>query len=293
MNSSTRSALFFILILGAARAQAQESPPSAEHQHDMQMPMPDAPAPDSSQDSTTSEAEHVAPEPPTHSMGEMSYRAMAEMMQMDDRARAGKVLLDQLELRDTSDGSGSVWDVEAWYGSDYNKAWLRTEGDRAKGRTEDARAELFWDRIISRWWLVQAGARQDFGEGPSRTWGTFGVQGLAPYWFEIEATLYAGEQGRTAARLKAEYELLLTQRLILQPEAEVNLYGKSDRERGLGSGLSDFEAALRLRYEIRREFAPYVGVVWSRRFGDTADLARASGTDTSDVQIVAGLRIWF
>ena len=292
MNAPTKSALWCLIMAGIARAQAQETPPAAEH-HQHEMPMPDTPASQSSPDANTSEAEHVPPDPPKHSMEEMPYRAMAEMMQMDDRERYGKVLLDQLEWRDTSEGNASVWDVEAWYGSDYNKAWFRTEGDRVKGQTEDARAELFWDHIISRWWHVQAGARQDFGDGPSRTWAAFGVQGLAPYWFEIEATVYAGEQGRSAARFKAEYELLLTQRLILQPEAEVNLYGKSDRERGLGSGLSDFEAALRLRYEIRREFAPYVGVVWSRRLGDTADLARASGTDPSDVQIVAGFRIWF
>lgn len=292
MNARTRNALCFIFIVGIAQAHAQEPPPAAEH-HQHEMPMPDTPARASSQEDTTSEAEHVPPDPPKHSMGEMSYRAMAEMMQMDDRERYGKVLVDQLEWRDTSEGSASVWDVEAWYGSDYNKAWLRTEGDRVDGHTEDARAELLWDRIISRWWHVQAGARQDFGEGPSRTWAAVGVQGLAPYWFEIEATLYAGEQGRTAARLKAEYELFLTQRLILQPEAEANLYGKSDRERGLGSGLADVEVALRLRYEIRREFAPYVGVVWSRRFGDTADLARASGADTNDLQIAVGFRIWF
>ena len=292
MNAPTKSALWCLIMAGIARAQAQETPPAAEH-HQHEMPMPDTPASQSSPDANTSEAEHVPPDPPKHSMEEMPYRAMAEMMQMDDRERYGKVLLDQLEWRDTSEGCARAWDIEAWYGSDYNKAWLRTEGDRVDGHSEDARAELFWDRILSRWWHLQAGARQDFGEGPSRTWAAVGVQGLAPYWFEVEATLYAGEQGRTAARLKAEYELLLTQRLILQPEAEANLYGKSDRERGLGSGLSDVEAALRLRYEIRREFAPYVGVVWSRRFGDTADLARASGSDTNDLQVVAGFRIWF
>ena len=292
MNARMMCTLWATLALGATQAFAQESPPAGEHQHH-EMPMPDAPAPDSKSVDSTSEAEHVAPEPPQHAMGPMPYRVMAAMMQMDDRERYAKVLIDQLEWRDSSEGSASAWDAEAWYGSDYNKLRLRTEGDRVQGRTEDARAEVLWDRIIARWWSVQAGARYDFGEGPSRTWAAVGVQGLAPYWFEIEATLYAGEEGRTAARLKAEYELLLTQRLILQPEAEVNLYGKADRERGLGSGLSDLEAALRLRYEIRREFAPYVGLVWSRSFGDTADQARANGADANDLQIVAGFRIWF
>jgi copper resistance protein B len=120
-----------------------------------------------------------------------------------------------------------------------------------------------------------------------------GVQGLAPYWFNIEATFYVGEQGRTAVRLKTEYELLFTQRLILQPEGEANLYGKADAARQLGSGLSNLELGLRLRYEVRREFAPYIGVVWSRSFRGTADWVRASGGSASDVQFVAGLRAWF
>jgi len=120
-----------------------------------------------------------------------------------------------------------------------------------------------------------------------------GVEGLAPYWFDTEATFYVGEQDRTAARLKAEYDILLTQRLILRPEAEANLYGKSDPARQVGSGLSDLDAGIRLRYELRREFAPYVGLAWTRLFDATAGQARAAGADTSDIQVVAGLRIWF
>jgi copper resistance protein B len=140
---------------------------------------------------------------------------------------------------------------------------------------------------------VQSGVRHDFGAGPSRTWAAFGVQGLAPYWFEVEATVYVGDAGRSAARLVGEYELLLTQRWILQPKMELNLYGKQDAQNQVGSGLSDIQAGLRLRYEIRREFAPFVGVVWSRRFGGSADFLRDAGEDVSDVQFVAGLRAWF
>ena len=235
----------------------------------------------------------MPPDPPAHEMGDMPYKAMADMMQMDDTERLGKVLIDQAEWRDTKEGTAAVWDGQAWYGNDYNKLWFKSEGERSDGRTEDARVEAFWDRIVARWWSVQAGARQDFGEGPGRTWAAVGVEGLAPYWFDVEATLYLGEQGRTAARLKAEYELLFTQRLILQPEIEANLYGKADPARQLGSGLSDLEVGLRLRYEIRREFAPYIGVSWRRLFGETSDFSRASGGGQSDVQAVAGLRIWF
>lgn len=135
--------------------------------------------------------------------------------------------------------------------------------------------------------------REDFGEGPNRTWAAFGVQGLAPYRFDTEATLYVGRGGRTAARFQLEYEERITQRLLLQPKFEVNLYGEDDPQSGIGSGLSDTELGLRLRYEIRREFVPYIGVVWRQRFGRTADLYRAQGEHVSDLQFVAGLHLWF
>ena len=244
-------------------------------------------------DATQSEREHVPPDPPTQEVMPMSYRQMAEMMTMDDRARVGKVMLDRLDWRNANGDSLLEWDGAAWYGGDYNKLWFKSEGERRDGTTEDVRSELLWDRVISRWWSTQTGLRQDSGTGPSRTWAAFGVQGLAPYFFEVEATAYVGDGGRTAARVSSEYDLLLTQRLVLQPEAEINLYGKDDPERRIGSGVSDLQVGLRLRYEIRREFAPYVGLVWSRRFGRSADLARAAGDDPNDLQLLAGLRIWF
>jgi len=237
------------------------------------------------------ESPHVPPEPPTKTMPEMPYREMTKMMEMDDTAPIAMVLIDRLEWRGAA-GAGA-WDAHAWYGGDYNKLWFKTEGERARGRTEDARAELLWDRIIARWWSLQLGARQDFGAGPPRRWAAAGVQGLAPQWFAIEATLYVGDGGRTAARFQALYELLFTQRLILQPELEVNLYGKGDLQRGLGSGLSDMEFGLRLRYEIRREFAPYIGVTWNRAFGATADFRRTDGEGIGAARAVAGVRIWF
>ena len=135
--------------------------------------------------------------------------------------------------------------------------------------------------------------RYDSGVGPDRKWLAFGVQGLAPYWFEVDATVYAGEQGRSAFRLEAEYELLLTQKLILQPRIETNFYGRRDAARELGSGLSDLAAGVRLRYEIRRELAPYVGIERSGKFGETADFARAAGHDSQETRVVAGLRFWF
>jgi len=238
------------------------------------------------------EAPHVPPDPPRHPMADMPYAKMAALMQMDDTARTGMVLFDQLEWRNTALGNAAVWDAQAWYGGDTNKIWLRTEGERVAGTTQNPRADLLWDHTFARWWSVQTGGRQDFGAGPARTWAAIGIQGLAPYWLATEATFYVGEQGRTAMRVKSEYNLLLTQRLILQPEGEANLYGKSDPARRLGSGLSDLELGLRLRYELRREFAPYIGVVWSRQFGETADRVRESGGNPGDMQFVAGVRAW-
>lgn len=245
-----------------------------------------------SDERTASERAHIPPDPPQHPMADMSEKEMAEMMDMDDSAPFAMVAFDQLEWRDADRGDALFWDGRAWFGNDYDKALLKTEGERVEGDYEGS-AELLWDHVISRWWSLQGGVAHDFGEGPSRTWAAFGVQGLAPYWFEVEALAYVGEQGRTAASFSAEYEMFLTQRWILQPKVELQLYGKDDPANGLGSGFSDAELGLRLRYEIRREFAPYLGVVWSRKFGDTADLAREHGDDTDELQFVAGLRAWF
>jgi len=234
---------------------------------------------------------HVAPPPAAQPMAPMSMQEMDRVMDMHDDPLLAMFKLDQLERAHGDEAYATSWEAEGWIGRDFDKLWLRSEGEREDGVT-DARIEAFWDHAFASFWDWQLGVRHDFASGPavSRDWAAFGVQGLAPYWFEIEATAYVGEQGHTAMRLRAEYELLLTQRLILQPELEANVYGKSDPDRGVTDGLSDVDFGLRLRYEIRREFAPYVGVVWVRRFGDSGALTARAGSDT---QLVAGLRIWF
>ena len=214
-------------------------------------------------------------------------------MDMADDQRFGKVLINQLEWTHADGVSGQAWDAYAGYGSDSDKLVIRTEGDRAGGRVEAASVEALWSHACATFWDSVVGVRHDFGIGPGRDWAAFGVQGLAPYGFNLEATGYVGAGGRTAARFKAEYELLITQRLILQPELETNLYGRSDPARRLGPGLSDASLGLRLRYEIRREFAPYVGVVWQRVFGGTAGFRRAESKSVFDRQIVAGVRVGF
>ncbi|MEO5735516.1 MAG: copper resistance protein B [Rubrivivax sp.] len=211
----------------------------------------------------------------------------------DQKAFAG-LLVDRLEWSRSDGSSAGDYDGMAWYGTSYNRAILKGEGEIAGGKLRDARTELLWGHAVSAYWDTQVGLRVDSAsEGPNRNWLAFGVQGLAPYWFELEATAYVGDQGRTALRLSGEYELLLTQKLILQPRIETNLYGKTDVANGIGSGLSDIEAGLRLRYEFSRQFAPYVGVSWSGKFGRTADFAAAAGQDRRDTRFVAGVRFWF
>ena len=242
--------------------------------------------------SAFAQSEHVPPDPPQTHVHAMPYGEMVEMMGMDDRALFGKVMLDRLERHD-ADVSTYEWEAAAWYGGDYHKLWIETEGEHVDGSVADARVELLWDRILTAWWSTRLGARQDSGVGPTRNWLAVGVAGLAPGFIDMEATAYVGDDGRSALRLSAEYDLLITQRLVLQPEGELNFYGRDDSERLIGAGLSDLELGLRLRYEIRREIAPYLGVSWSKRLGDSADLAQAAGEDPDEVSWVAGIRLWF
>jgi len=203
------------------------------------------------------------------------------------------VVINRLEAVDADRGSAQAWEGQAWFGSDTDRLWLRSEGEREQGRTESANLEALYGRAISPWWDLVAGVRHDFRPQRGQSWAAFGVQGLSPYKFEVSATAYLGERGQTALNLEAEYELLLTNRLILQPLVEVEFYGKDDPRRETGAGLSTAEAGLRLRYEISRKFAPYVGVSWERAFGDTADYRRAHGERVEDTRLVAGVRLWF
>ena len=299
--STTSRVCTLVLVLHAAAAASAEDPANADHAEHQPSPELTPPQdheghehtqPQASSEPTESERGHVAPDPPQHPMHEMSSERMIELMQMEDDAPFSKLLFDELEWHEKNNQDAVHWDAEGWYGTDYDKAWLRTEGNRIEGEYEGL-AELFWDRIVGRWWHAQAGVRHDFREGPSRDWIGLGVQGTAPHWFEVEATVYFGEQGRTTARFSGEFELLITQRLVLQPKVEFDLYGKDDPENAIGSGLADSEIGLRLRYEIRREIAPYLGLVWTRSYGDTADFARAAGDDVDELRLVAGLRLWF
>lgn len=212
---------------------------------------------------------------------------------MADEHSFAALLIDRLESARADGNSFAAYDIQAWFGRDYERVVLKAEGDYDGGALEEARTELLWGHAVAAYWDMQLGVRHDSGVGPERDWIAFGFQGLAPYWFEVDAAAYLGEGGRTALRIEAEYELLLTQKLIVQPRVEMNVYGKRDLERELGSGLSDLTVGARLRYEIRREFAPYVGIDRVARFGTTADLVQAAGADAQETRYVAGVRWWF
>lgn len=231
------------------------------------------------------------PRSPDYSDG-IGHSGMPGMHMIDNQPLA-MLRIDQLEANHGGHENGQAWMVQGWYGNDNNKLWLRSEGGRRRGRLGDAEVELLWNHAIAPFWDTQVGVRQDLGAGPQRHWAAFGIQGLAPYWFELEATAYVGPSGRTAARLHAEYELLFTQRLILQPAFELNLHGRNDVATRTGRGLSDTKLGLRLRYEIRRELAPYIGVVWTHRYGASADYAQQAGEPAADRQFVVGVRLWF
>lgn len=272
-------ALAALLLAGAVHAQ--------EHVHGTNHAAERAAAQDNA-----SEREHVPPDPPQSPLGDGPGDDMADMMGMHDAAAFGKITFDQFEWRNGGKHQLS-WDADGWHGGDYTRLWIKTMGEYRSNRIERAEAQLLVDRLIDRWWSAQAGLRHDFGEGPDRNWLALGIQGLAPYFIEIEATAFIGEGGRTAFRLSSDYDMLLTQRLILQPSLEANVHGRNDAARRIGSGVSDAVFGLRLRYEIRREFAPYIGVSVTRQFGHTRSLSEAAGEDPSPVHWVAGVRFWF
>jgi copper resistance protein B len=277
---------------------AQMPMPQSHEHHKQHADRPNAAAPAPPTSAATSHDMHMAPAPardarsPDYSDG--YDRGPMTGMDMRDDPAVGMLLLDRLEYMHARDSANALAiDGEAWYGHNLDKLWLKFEGERWGGRLQDLRTEALWAHAVAPFWDAQLGVRHDFGTGPGRTWAAIGVEGVAPYWFETEATLYVGQGGRTAARVAFEYEARFTQRLILQPSLEANLYGRDDPQRGIGSGLADVEAGMRLRYEIRREFAPYVGLVWQQRFGRSRDYTRAQGEPADDLQFVAGVRVWF
>ena len=213
--------------------------------------------------------------------------------QAHDRALNWAVIVDKLEYQNFESSSALNWNATAWVGGDIDRLWLRTEGEREQGKTHKAELQALWGHAVSPWWELVAGARQDFKPASGQTWAAFGIQGTPLYGLELQATAYAGERQQTALRLEAAYAMLLTNRWILEPTLEANLYGRNDAGREQGAGLADSEVGLRLRYEITRGFAPYVGPSFNRLHGSRANQAREDGEDLGQTRLVAGIRLRF
>ncbi|MEF9977822.1 MAG: copper resistance protein B [Thermomonas sp.] len=283
-----RGALAIVLLLWMQTAFAQD------HSQHQQHAMPASPTTATQDDSAASDyrlpaltdADRAAAFPDLHGHDMSGH--------MDDDPFVWMVSADRFEWQQ---GDAFAWEGRAWFGHDRGRLWLRSEGEREPGHGTEGNVEALWGKPVDAWWDLLAGVRHDFADErrvhDGQDWLAVGVQGLAPYKFEVQATAYLGDGGRSMLQAEVEYELLLTNRLILQPRIEATAHGRNDAARGIGSGLGEVEAGLRLRYELRREFAPYIGIERAYRLGRTADYARADGDGAQETRWVAGLRFWF
>lgn len=217
---------------------------------------------------------------------------------VEDEVRRTFILADVLEYRASREGGDFRWDAEGWHGNDYNRIWFKSEGERntALKADYDVDAQLLYGRFLKRYYDFQIGPRietQTFqGRNVTRLHGVVGIEGLVPYNYDIEALLFVSQNGDVSGRVTFTKDILLSQRLILQGRFETLLAAQRVERFTTGSGLNNLEGGLRLRYEARREFAPYVGVSFDRSFFGTADLVRAQGGDSAQIRFVAGIRFW-
>ncbi|MAM34393.1 MAG: copper resistance protein CopB [Micavibrio sp.] len=207
-----------------------------------------------------------------------------------------QVIGDRLEQRFQQGDNALLYDMQGWVGNDYNKLWIKAEGEynTSTDEHEETSFETLYSRNAVSFWDIQAGIRHDFLSGADdRDFAAFGIQGLAPYWFEVEATSYISDEGDVSGILEAEYDLLLSQKLILQPRFETEVAVQDVEDYNIGSGITGFETGLRLRYEFSRKFAPYIGVSWEQNLGETKDMLEADGEQTNNTALVTGLKFWF
>ncbi|WP_310497344.1 copper resistance protein B [Sandarakinorhabdus sp.] len=292
----TRAAAGFLMMLAllpaAARAQVAPPPPVTADPHaGHSLPAP-----------ATAEVigNAPAPAPPTDHAADAIWGAAAiapsrAALRREHGGFTGSMILFNLAEYQVRQGSdGYRWEGEGWFGGDINRFVVKTEGEGdIRGPLEKVEVQALYSRAIDPWWNLQAGVRYDARPDPQRVYATLGIEGLAPYWFKAGGALFLSTKGELLARFEGFYDQRITQRLILQPRAEIDLSAQSIPEIGIGAGLTAIELGLRLRYEITREFAPYFGVEWAGKTGETARLARAAGERASGVSAVAGIRFWF
>ncbi len=202
---------------------------------------------------------------------------------------------DRFEYREADEGDVLLWDVQAWIGRDYNKLFLESEGEwsGAEDSLESAQVAFLYGRAISSFWDVRAGIRYDLEPDPERGFAVIGIQGLAQQWFELDASLYLDEDGNLSVGMEAEYDILLSQRLVLQPRLETEISFHDVPRYGIGTGFTALELGLRLRYEFSRKFAPYIGIGWESALGETRDIVQSGGGDPDKTVLITGIRFWF
>lgn len=197
-------------------------------------------------------------------------------------------MISQNEIRTGAGRPFYRWDGEAWYGDNSNRLWLKSEGSvsAGSGEVDEAEAQILYGRPVTAFFDFQAGARYDFDPSPSRAWMTFGFEGLAPFFYwHVGAFVFLSDGGHAAMRLEASHEVFLTQRLILEPQVEMNFYAKGEPGRGIAKGLSDLDSGLRVRYEIRRQLAPYIATTYQGGAGN--------GSGNDGFHFAAGVRAWY
>ena len=217
----------------------------------------------------------------------------AKHMHAGDTANFHALAFDRLEVLSADGDSHGALEGGFWFGNTYDRFVIKTEGEIEDGQIEASETKFLWRHAISAFWDLDAGVRIDSGVGSDNSWLTLGLSGLMPYWIETDVALQLREDGLVGLSGEFEYDLHFSNRLIAEPGLAFNIYSEDNQQQGLGSGLNDLTLGVRLRYEITRQFAPYIGVEWKGRFGEGKRLARAANQDTHQTSVVAGLRFWF
>ena len=283
-------------------AQQDKTPPTSLSGHEGHDVGAMTPAPASPEASGTDLPAGNAAAPPIQAnrladryfdAGQMAH-AQAMMIGEHGGMTYHQIILNLAERQIRNGRDGWRWDGMGWFGGDIDRFVVASEGEAAHGRgIEHGEVQALWSHAVDPYWNLQAGVRQDIQRGPDRSYATIGIEGLAPYWFDVEARLFLSNKGDLLGRIEGHYDQRITQRLVLQPRIELNFAAQDVPESGIGSGLSTAEAGLRLRYEFAREFAPYLGISWERSMGDSASFARLAGEDVESTSLVLGVRFWF